>query len=118
MNERGISIIKVIIYLVAFSIFGYISTKWIIVRAHYQAIKDKVKEEARFAGTASNQVIRESIIERAKEVHVILYDEDISIFRYPGEDITINLTYPDSIFFPLHTFRFSFEIDETAPLPR
>jgi hypothetical protein len=118
MNEKGFSIIKLIVFLVIFAIIGYISTKWIIVRAHHQAIKDKVKEEARFAGTSSNQQIRESIKRRAMEIHVILYDEDISIFRYPGQDITINVTYPDSILFPLHTFRFSFEIDETAPLPR
>ena len=118
MNERGISVIKILIFLVVFSFIGYLAIKWIIVRAHYQAMKDKVIEQARFAGTEKDHEIRNTILRRGRELHIILYKEDIFIERYPGEDITISLSYPDSIIMPFHTFRFFFEVDETAPLPR
>lgn len=118
MNERGISVIKTLILLTIIFLLGYFATKYIILRAHYQTVKEKVSEQARFAGTTSDQEILEAIVKRGKDVNVYLEKEDISIDRIPGEEITIRLAYTDSIVVPLHTFRFNFEVDETFPLPR
>ncbi|MCH7760260.1 hypothetical protein IIA15_02515 [candidate division TA06 bacterium] len=118
MNERGVSFVKVLIFLVIFSLLGYTATKWIILKAHYQAIKEKVRETARFAGSRSDKEILKQIIRKGEKVHVILYEEDISIVRRPGQEIIIQLSYPDSIDLRFYTFRFDYNIEERAPLPR
>jgi len=120
MNERGMGPVKLMVILLLLIGVGYIVTNFIIVRAHYQTVKEKVKEQARFAGTNTDDEIFLSIVQKGKEVDLMLGEEEISVQRVPGEEITINVSYPDSIVLPLrlYTFHFNFRIEETAPLPR
>lgn len=118
MDERGVSYLKVIIVLAFFTLLGYVGIKSIIIRSHYESIREKVREEARFAGTYSDKRIRRGIIRRGEEVDVKLFEEEISIARRPGQDIVVRFAYSDSLVLPFYTHYFDFSIDETAPLPR
>ena len=118
MGEKGVSVVKVLITLTIFSLFGYTVTKLVIQRAHYQAIKDKVEEQARFAASKSNDNIVDEILKKGEEVNVILYEDDISIRRNPGKEIEIKVSYSDSIRILLFTYHSNFDINIKKPLPR
>ena len=117
-RERGGSLFGVIVMLAVLGLMIFVAYKFILVKVHYMSIKEIVKHRAQYAMSYSDRSIRRDIRRKAWESGVLIADEDIQIWREPGDKITIRVPYSDSVNLYIKKFYYEQEVDEMAPLPR
>ena len=66
-----------------------------VVWVHYQNFKDGVRETALFAGTKTDEALRERVMEIARDNSIPLYPEYVTIER--GGSVTIKASYVDMV---------------------
>ncbi len=117
-DEKGISIVKLLIGLIVIVIVLYVGVKYVLIRVHYLSIKDTVRVQAESASVYPDEYLTREIVRRAAESKVVLTTDDIIIDRRPGDAVTISLSYTDSLPLYVKTIYFDFDISESAELPR
>lgn len=117
-DEKGISIVKLLIGLVVIAIVLYVGIKYVLIRVHYLSIKDTVRAQAESASVYPDEYLKREIVMRAAESKVVLTTDDVIIDRMPGDVVTISLSYTDSLPLFVKTIYFDFDVSESSELPR
>jgi hypothetical protein len=66
-----------------------------IVWLHYQNLKDGIRETALFAGTKTDEALRDRVMQIAQENNIPLYPEYVTINR--AGSVTIKASYVDTV---------------------
>jgi len=117
-KERGGGFFGLIVIIAVLGLIIFVAYKFILVKVHYMSIKEIVKHRAQYAVSYSDRSIRRDIRQKAWESGILIEEEDIHIWREPGNKITIRVPYSDSVNLYVKKFYYEQEIDEMAPLPR
>jgi hypothetical protein len=102
-------VIRRLLGLVVFLVIAHAAVRAGIVWFHYQNFKDGVRETALFAGTKTDEVLKEHVLQLAQENSVPLDPEYLTIDR--GGSVTIRASYVDVVeLFPGYRRRWQFEV--------
>lgn len=118
IGERGAGFFGIIVIIVVVGLMIFVAYKFILIKIHYMSIREIVKHRAQYAVSYSDKSIRRDIRRKAWESGILIEDEDIHIWRDPGNKITIRVPFSDSVNLYVKKFYYDHEIDEMAPLPR
>jgi hypothetical protein len=89
-------VIRRLLGLAVFLLIVHAAVRAGIVWLHYQNFKDGVRETALFAGTKTDDVLRDNVMRLAAENSVPLDPEALTIDRAGGA-ITIRASYVDTV---------------------
>ena len=117
-GEKGVSIVKTLLLLVVVAIVLYVGVNYILIRVHYLAVKDAVRGGAESASIYDGDYVKREILEKAREAKVFLTEDEIIIDRWPGEKVTVSLSYRDSLALFVKTIYFDFDVEESAAIGR
>jgi hypothetical protein len=94
----------------------YAGVKVIPVRIAAYEFRDTLREQARYGATkASNRQVAEEILAKARELHIPLAQDQLSIERTKNE-IVISARYEQPVDLKLTTYMYRFDATERAPL--
>lgn len=117
-KERGGGLFGIIVILLVLGLMIFVAYKFILIKIHYMSIKEIVKHRAQYAVSYSDKSIRRDIRRKAWESGILIEEDDIQIWREPGNKITIRVPFSDSVNLYIKKFYYEQEVDEMAPLPR
>ncbi|TET46160.1 hypothetical protein E3J62_05130 [candidate division TA06 bacterium] len=118
IGERGAGFFGIIVIVAIVGLMIFVAYKFILIKIHYMSIQEIAKHRAQYAVSYSDKSIRRDIRRKAWESGILIEEEDIQIWRDPGNKITIRFPFSDSVNLYVKKFYYDHEIDEMAPLPR
>jgi hypothetical protein len=104
-----------IVGLIFFLAVLFIAYKMVPVKVKAAEIRQEVVDEARSAGTHSDQRIRRGILEKAKEANFPIDDGDIKIRRW-ANNIRVEVEYVVPVQFPGYTYNWKFHHSAENPI--
>src|SRR5262245_33930508 len=103
-RERGEGQFGCIVGLILLAIAVFVAYKMIPVKVRAAELRQEIVDEAKAAGTHSDQRIHDAIINKARENNLPVTDESITITRAHSE-ITVDVEYEVPIEFPGFTYK-------------
>ncbi len=95
--------------LAVFLLIAHAAVRAGTVWLHYQNFKDGVRETALFAGTKTDEVLKDHVMQLAQENSVPLDPDDVTIDR--GGSLTIRASYVEMVeFLPGYRRPWQFEV--------
>lgn len=105
-RERGEGQLGCIVGLILLALAIFVAYKMIPVKVKAAELRQTVVDEAKAAGTHTDERIRAEILQKAQENKLPVSDEDIRIERAHSEiDVTVSYTVP--IEFPGFTYKWN-----------
>ena len=108
---QGGCIFGIILLLIA----AFVAWKFIPVKVKAAEVRAVVVDEAKSAGTHSDERIRKAILDKAIEEELPVSDENISIER-TGNLIRLNVEYTVPIKFPGYTYQWHIKHNAENPI--
>lgn len=102
-RERGEGNFGCLVGLIVMLIGIFVAYKMIPVKIKAAEVREVLQDEAKSAGTHSDDRIRAAILAKAKENNLPIEEENISIERSTNE-IKVDLNYVVPIVFPGYTY--------------
>ncbi len=103
-RERGEGNFGCIIGLIFLVLAGFVAWKMIPIKVKNAELRAAIVDEAKSAGTHSDDKIRQFILAKAAEDELPLTTDDIKIVRANNE-ITVDVNYTIPIKFPGYTYQ-------------
>jgi predicted membrane protein len=114
-RERGESQLGCLVGVILLGVAIFIAWKMIPVKVKAAELRQTVVDEAKSAGTHSDDRIRGAILAKAREDNLPVTEDDIKIVRGSGE-ITVTVTYTIPIEFPGYTYNWHLEHEAQNPI--
>ncbi len=114
-RERGESQFGCLIGLILLGLAIFVAYKMIPVKVKAAELRQTVVDEAKSAGTHSDDKIRGAILAKARENKLPVTEDDVKIVRGNGE-ITVTVAYTIPIVFPGYTYNWHLEHQATNPI--
>lgn len=113
MKNRGaFGLIKaVIIILILVAVLYVIIPSAIKVGTtwyHYVLLKDEMKTVAKFKTMETEEVMKRTVMDKAKKLGIELREGNVIVRKYPGEKIVIDVCYERDLVLPFYKRRFKF----------
>ncbi|HEY6136707.1 MAG TPA: hypothetical protein VI670_02985 [Thermoanaerobaculia bacterium] len=102
-SQHGESNVGCLFGLILLAIAIFIAYKMIPVKVKAADLKQTITDEAKMAGTHSNELIMKSILAKAQENKLPVTEDNVKINRTGGE-ITVDVEYDVPINFPGKTW--------------
>jgi predicted membrane protein len=102
-HERGEGNFGCLVGLIFLALAIFVAYKMIPVKVKAAEVRQMATDEAKSAGTHTDDRIRAAIVAKAKEDGLPVTDEDVDIKRGAGE-ITVTVSYTVPIVFPGYTY--------------
>ncbi len=103
-RERGEGQLGCIVGLIVLAIAIFVAWKMIPVKVKAAELRQVVVDEAKSAGTHTNERILAEILRKAQDLQLPVSEEDVEITRAAGE-ITVDVKYTVPIEFPGFTYK-------------
>lgn len=114
-RERGESNFGCLFGVIVLAIAVFIAWKMIPVKVKAAELRQTVIDEAKAAGTHTDERIRAAILAKANENHLPVTDDNIKIKRAQSE-ITVDVEYVMPIEFPGYTYRWHLDHHAQNPI--
>ncbi len=114
-NEKGLSIIKTLIWLLLITVVVYLGIKLLPMYIDYERMKDEMAVKASLAQVLKDDEIRSALAAKAKELDLPLDGDDFSIMRDDEHHhMTIKAVWDIEIHFPFELYVRTFHFDAIA----
>ena len=114
-HERGEGNLGCIFGLILLGLAIFVAWKMIPVKVRAADLRQTVVDEAKSAGSHTDERIRAGILAKAREVELPVTDENITIKR-SGSEITVDVTYVIPIEFPGYTYQWHLDHHAQNPI--
>jgi hypothetical protein len=104
-----------IVGLIIFVALIFIAWKLIPVKVKAAELRQEVVDEAKSAGTHSDDRIRKAILAKAAELELPVTTEDVTIKRHANE-IAVEVDYVVPVAFPGYTYNMKFSHSADNPI--
>ncbi len=113
-NETGESKFGCLVFLVVAVAMIYVGIKWGEAQWNYETMKEQITESSKFVASQKNLnliKVKESIIKRAEETGIDLYEEDIEI-TVSELYVTIDVYWETPVELPGYTYYLQYSVNK------
>lgn len=114
-NQRGEGKLGCVMGLLILAAAVFVAYKVIPVRVRATEFRDAVHDNARSAGTMSQDAIRSALAYKAVQLKLPIKEQDIQIQR-TSDSVSVKVEYTVPVEFPGYTYNWAFKVEANYPV--
>ena len=114
-DEAGEGQLGCIVGILVLVAFFFVAYKMIPIKVKAADLRQTVTDEAKAAGIRNDKLIRENILDKAKELELPVDDNDVKIERF-ANTIRVDVKYTVVVDFPGYAYNWEFEDKVENPI--